>query len=179
MKNRLDQLTITQIVDAFPDECRDLIPKVNRTLKRSLQPYLQRMKSVRNRHHDQTTEKFLLQVMKLEYKPEATERQIKRNEAILNHLIGPKDGRVNDSMIEEAKRVPILSLYDFEKVKPGHHRWVSCCPFHTESTGSFTVYENNTYFCFGACGHGGDSIDFVMRLHGFKFIDAVKHLADQ
>lgn len=41
------------------------------------------------------------------------------------------------------------------------HRGVGCCPFHTEKTGSFNIWEGEERFkCFG-CGVGGDVFDFV------------------
>lgn len=173
-----DTLTMTQIIDAFPDECRELIPKVNKTLKSQLKPYESHCKSIRYRHYDQFTEIFLLQVMRMEYKPGVIEKQIKRNNGILDALDGPKEGKINDAMIEQAKEVPLATLYDFEKIRSGHMRYAARCPFHSEKDGSFTVYPNNTYYCFG-CHEGGDAIEFVRKLHGFQFPEAVKFLINQ
>ena len=50
------------------------------------------------------------------------------------------------------------------------------CPFHTESTPSFTVYpDTKSFFCFG-CNVGGDAITFVRRVHGLSFREALEHL---
>lgn len=54
-------------------------------------------------------------------------------------------------------------------------RWVGLCPFHTEKTPSFFIFGNNRFKCFG-CGESGDCIDFVMKLHGLSFPEALKHL---
>ncbi len=52
------------------------------------------------------------------------------------------------------------------------------CPFHTERSRSFKVNEKlQVYRCFGACGDGGDLIDFVMRRYGMTIQDAVEHLS--
>jgi len=54
-------------------------------------------------------------------------------------------------------------------------RHVGLCPFHTEKTPSFFVFQDNRFRCFG-CGEHGDVIDFVQKLHGLSFPDALKHL---
>lgn len=52
------------------------------------------------------------------------------------------------------------------------------CPFHTERTGSFTVYpDSNSWYCFGACQEGGDVISFIQKQHNLDFIEAIKGLA--
>ena len=58
------------------------------------------------------------------------------------------------------------------------NRWVGLCPFHAEKTPSFGVSPDKQLFhCFG-CGAGGDLIDYVVRLEGLEFPDAVRLLAD-
>jgi hypothetical protein len=54
-------------------------------------------------------------------------------------------------------------------------RHVGLCPFHTEKTPSFYVFPDNRFKCFG-CSESGDSIDFVQKLYGLPFQDALKHL---
>jgi DNA primase len=54
-------------------------------------------------------------------------------------------------------------------------RQIGLCPFHCEKTPSFFVFDNNRYHCYG-CGAHGDCIDFIMKLHGLSFKDALKHL---
>ncbi|PSL41734.1 DNA primase [Salsuginibacillus halophilus] len=41
-----------------------------------------------------------------------------------------------------------------------------CCPFHDDSTPSFTVYRDNRFYCFG-CGETGDITDYVMKRRGY------------
>ena len=52
------------------------------------------------------------------------------------------------------------------------------CPFHSEKTGSFKVYKNNSFHCFGCGAHGGSVIDLVMKLFDCSVGDACKRLND-
>lgn len=53
------------------------------------------------------------------------------------------------------------------------------CPFHSEKTPSFVVYEDQGhYHCFG-CGAHGDAVTFLMHTEGYSFPEAVKYLAQQ
>ncbi|NIZ91037.1 DNA primase [Kineococcus rubinsiae] len=53
------------------------------------------------------------------------------------------------------------------------------CPFHDERTPSFTVRPVvGRWHCFG-CGEGGDVIEFVQRIDGLGFTEAVERLASQ
>ena len=58
-------------------------------------------------------------------------------------------------------------------------RWVGLCPFHGESTPSFSVNaEEGFYYCFG-CLAKGDAISFVRAIEHLDFVDAVRRLADR
>lgn len=174
----MNSLTINQIADAFPDECRELIPEIEKVLKKQLKPYEDHCKRIRFKHFDLFSEWFMLKVIRMQYKPEIIEKQIKRNRMILEALDGSKEGKITDYMIHQAKEIQLATLYDFENIKSGHARFTACCPFHSEKTGSFTVYPNNTYYCFG-CHKGGDAIEFVRKLHDFNFVESVKFLLNQ
>lgn len=51
------------------------------------------------------------------------------------------------------------------------------CPFHSEKTGSFTVYpESQSFYCFG-CGAGGDVIGFIRRIENLDYVEAIRFLA--
>ncbi|MEN1977060.1 DNA primase, partial [Cellulomonas sp. P4] len=51
------------------------------------------------------------------------------------------------------------------------------CPFHDEKSPSFHVRPQvGLYHCFG-CGEGGDVIDFIQKIDGLPFTEAVEYLA--
>lgn len=53
----------------------------------------------------------------------------------------------------------------------------ACCPFHNESSPSFTVTPaKGIYKCYG-CGVGGDSVSFIMKHEKLEFIEAIEWLA--
>jgi hypothetical protein len=81
-------------------------------------------------------------------------------------------------MISELKKsIDLLSVAESAGVDLHKRGCRHCglCPFHTEKTPSFFIFPDNRFKCFG-CGESGDCIDFVMKLHGLSFPDALKHL---
>jgi DNA primase len=59
------------------------------------------------------------------------------------------------------------------------HEFISCCPFHSEDTPSFTIFAGKDniwrYHCFG-CGAKGDVIDFAKQIKGVSTAEAIKIL---
>lgn len=63
--------------------------------------------------------------------------------------------------------------------KSGTQRYMGLCPFHNEKSPSFTVQVVlQIYKCF-SCGAGGDVLDFVMKIEGISFYEALKLLAER
>lgn len=59
------------------------------------------------------------------------------------------------------------------------HSFTGLCPFHKEKTPSFHVSPNRGFYhCFG-CKETGSAIDFVMKLEGQTFGEAVRALAER
>ena len=57
--------------------------------------------------------------------------------------------------------------------------FVGLCPFHQEKTPSFHVNaERGFYHCFG-CKESGGAVDFIMKVEGYGFADAVRVLAER
>lgn len=95
----------------------------------------------------------------------------------LDNIINARDMLTEKSKedldVVSAKEYPIEDFVSDTK-KTGR-LLVGKCPFHQEKIGSFTIYPNNTYYCF-SCKRGGDSIDFIMQLEGLSFPEAVRRL---
>lgn len=92
---------------------------------------------------------------------------------------GEKSGSINEADIRAAKEVPINLLFNSTTKRSGR-TLTGRCSLHAEKSGSFTIYiDNNTWFCFGACGVGGDAIDYIQKRDGLNFIEAVKFLINR
>lgn len=68
----------------------------------------------------------------------------------------------------------VLARYGLEVNSKGFMK----CPFHAggnEKTPSFQLRKNNTFKCFG-CDANGSVIDFVMRMEGCSFKQAIEKL---
>lgn len=60
----------------------------------------------------------------------------------------------------------------------GNH-FSGLCPFHREKSPSFKVFPETQHFhCFG-CGEGGSVFDFLMKVDGIPFAEAVEELAER
>lgn len=88
--------------------------------------------------------------------------------------------------IEEAKILQIRERVDIVEVvsrylplKRSGANNQGLCPFHGEKTPSFNVNSTRQIFhCFG-CGVGGNVFNFLMRMEGLSFPEAVKRLGEQ
>ncbi|WP_092485266.1 DNA primase [Candidatus Ichthyocystis hellenicum] len=86
---------------------------------------------------------------------------------------------ISEAFIQELlRRVDIVEVLrtclDIKKVGSNY---VSCCPFHSDKTPSFTISPaKQFYHCFG-CGAHGTAIGFMMKHYNLSFPDAVARLA--
>lgn len=176
-----------KIAESFGVEALEIIPKVNRILMRRLYPLRQAMidlhDQARLQRWDQFNLSFLLKCA-VTLTPLSKEIQLLQNNKIIFDLCcrrknikenPQKESSINIETINHAKEIPILSLYSFEKLKKLGNKIQTICPFHAEKTGSFFVYDNNSFHCF-SCGENGSAIDFYMKLNNCDFKDAVKAL---
>ena len=84
-------------------------------------------------------------------------------------------GRLTEEGIDNARSVPITRVLNVHRDRRSGQQVQTLCPLHPDKTPSFTIYGDNHWHCFGCNAHG-DVITLVQRLHGFSFVDAVRHL---
>jgi len=88
-------------------------------------------------------------------------------------------GRFGDDKIEEVRsRADIVEIVGAHvRLRRAGRNFVGLCPFHNEKTPSFSVNAERGFFhCFG-CGAGGSVFNFIMRVEGLTFPEAVRSLA--
>ncbi|PLS01180.1 DNA primase [Neobacillus cucumis] len=80
-----------------------------------------------------------------------------------------------DQIRQSVDIVEIIS--DYVQLKKQGRNYFGLCPFHGESTPSFSVSPDKQIFhCFG-CGAGGNAFSFLMELEGVSFQEAAIKLA--
>ena len=88
-------------------------------------------------------------------------------------------GRFGDDKIEEVRsRADIVEIVGAHvRLRRAGRNFVGLCPFHNEKTPSFSVNAERGFFhCFG-CGAGGSVFNFITRVEGLTFPEAVRSLA--
>ena len=102
-------------------------------------------------------------------KPQYIQERMERNKKFMSLWNKPKNDADFKEKLARAKEFPISSLIKIE------HNGTAKCPLHKERTGSFKLYKNNTFYCFG-CQAGGDSIYLYQKLNDCSFKEAVEKL---
>ncbi|HAD03179.1 MAG: DNA primase [Desulfuromonadales bacterium GWC2_61_20] len=90
-------------------------------------------------------------------------------------------GRIDDEKIEEIRnRLDIVEVVgSYLPLRRSGHNHLGLCPFHGEKSPSFNVNAVRQIFhCFG-CGVGGNVFNFVMRMEGLTFPEAVRRLGER
>ena len=87
---------------------------------------------------------------------------------------------ISQNTINKIKDMDIVEgISNYMDLRKAGENYVSCCPFHEESSPSFTVNrKRNKFNCFG-CGERGDLIDFVMTFNRVSFHQACKDIAEK
>ena len=89
--------------------------------------------------------------------------------------------RFGDDKIEEVRtRADIVEIIGAHvRLRRAGRNFVGLCPFHNEKTPSFSVNAERGFFhCFG-CGAGGSVFNFMMKVEGLTFPEAIRSLATQ
>jgi DNA primase len=90
-------------------------------------------------------------------------------------------GRFGEEKIEEVRqRADIVEVIgEHVRLKRTGRNFVGLCPFHQEKTPSFSVNAERGFFhCFG-CNAGGSVFNFIMKMEGLTFPEAVRSLAQR
>ena len=90
-------------------------------------------------------------------------------------------GRFGEDKIEEVRqRADIVEVIGAHvRLKRTGRNFVGLCPFHQEKTPSFSVNAERGFFhCFG-CNAGGSVFNFMMKMEGLTFPEAVRSLAQR
>lgn len=89
--------------------------------------------------------------------------------------------RISEEKITQIRQaVDIVEIIsDYVQLKKQGRNYFGLCPFHGESTPSFSVSPDKQIFhCFG-CGAGGNVFTFLMELEGISFQESVIKLASR
>ncbi len=98
-------------------------------------------------------------------------RQAKMDQRKASHIPVGQHHIDADELKSQTDIVAVIGRYLELKRRGGH--WWGCCPFHSEKSPSFMVYENSQhYHCFGCQAHG-DVIAFIMRIEHTDFRGAL------
>ncbi len=83
-----------------------------------------------------------------------------------------------DEVAEVKNRLEIAEVVGtYLPLKQAGRNLKAPCPFHQEKSASFMVSpEKGIYHCFG-CGEGGDIFNFVMKMEGMDFRQALEWCA--
>lgn len=87
--------------------------------------------------------------------------------------------RIAEEKINQIRQaVDIVEVIsDYVQLKKQGRNYFGLCPFHGESTPSFSVsIDKQIFHCFG-CGAGGNVFSFLMELEGISFQEAASKLA--
>lgn len=87
--------------------------------------------------------------------------------------------RFADDTIEQVReRADIVEVIGTHvRLRRSGRNFMGLCPFHNEKTPSFSVNPERGFFhCFG-CGAGGTVFNFIMKVEGLTFPEAIESLA--
>lgn len=89
--------------------------------------------------------------------------------------------RYSDEILEDIRAgndiIDVINSYT--NLKQKGNSYFGLCPFHKETTPSFSVSPTKQlYHCFG-CGASGNVFNFIMNIENIDFLDTIKFLANR
>lgn len=89
--------------------------------------------------------------------------------------------QISDESINQIlTKIDIVDVIgEYVHLKKSGKNFLGLCPFHSESTPSFSVTSDKQFYhCFG-CGAGGNAFSFLMEMEGYSFPQAVQVLGEK
>jgi DNA primase len=91
-------------------------------------------------------------------------------------VAGKERGYGDVERVREATDI-VAIIGQYVALTPAGENLKGVCPFHSDTKPSMTVSPSKQlYYCFG-CGEGGNVFNFVMRMEGLTFGEALRELA--
>ncbi len=178
------RFTYSQLLEIFPEAA----PTIKREFKKQIANFKLQEKELFTEIRDKKNsilrarpgDRFWIEssIEHLQKRLTQCQTSIKNRQWFIRKLEGAKDNadHITHEDVAIAKQVPLTNFIQGRKMAG---KLVARCPFHDEKTGSFIIYDNNTFHCFGACSKGGDVIDFIMEKNDMKFLTAVRFLTNK
>lgn len=165
------KLEVNEIIKEFKNEFSEEYQKKCRTkyLEIMIENYLDQIKKLHNEYEeslkndeDYVNRAVLFEAIKI------VEKKKSKCELELKFRFGSNKNSFENKLLIAKER----KFSDFIDLKGGR----ALCPLHNDKHNPSFSVKNNRGHCF-ACGWSGDIIDFVMKLNGFNFKEAVNFLA--
>lgn len=89
--------------------------------------------------------------------------------------------RIPEEVVERVRQSVDIAevISEYVQLKKQGRNYFGLCPFHGETTPSFSVSSDKQIFhCFG-CGEGGNALSFLMKIDGISFTEAVQKLSEK
>lgn len=104
-------------------------------------------------------------------------REVRMVQINLGNFAGARSLREN---IEEIRaNYPLTAMVElYVPVRRNAQGGTACCPFHDDTSPSFSIFAQDTRFRCHGCGASGDVIAFVQRAHKVSFSEALAILTD-
>lgn len=167
-------LTIDEIKEAFPNEIKEIVPRLIDQLEDEIKDCQEKY----NIRFNKALNYFPIDYAKKLAEEEMPKNKIKHlnNLKLLINKDNNNKNHISENHIINAKNVDIRKLYDWIKPRAYNDKFMACCPFHEDNTPSFMINTiKNTFKCF-SCGKYGDSISFIIETKKINFIESVKFL---